>query len=456
MSLPSQLSDFSGSTGGSQGSSPLNGRMLCARVGWVALTLVILGLNLAMIPQYYETLRGPCPAGPSSVCLQLSTYDQELLRQMHLSLGFLAGYQAMLDIVSVLVCCGLGALIFARKSTDRMALFCAFMLVLFSGAGFTSILQDTIAQASTTGFLLIGILSVLGHVSFSLFFFLFPSGRFVPDWSRWAALGVIVYWIYSTFFADDQNSSGIAPDNLILFALLLCVVGVQVYRFRRVSTPRERQQTKWVVYGFAVGITAFVLLIILGSAFLPPTVLDSSVITTLVLDTSIYCFLLLIPVSIAIAVLRSQLWDIDTIINQTLVYVSLTGLLGALYAGLILGLEGLIGSMTGATNLPVVLVVSTLVIARLILPVRSRLQATIDHRFYRRKYDAERVLNTFTGALRSEIDLEQLRTQLLGIVNETIQPVTASLWLSPRERQPDKGARRPEPSVRAPSQPDSK
>jgi hypothetical protein len=456
MSLTSPRFGPSGSTGVNSDSSPLRGRaLLIARLSWTALTLLILGLNIGMIPRYFETLLGPCPPGPSSTCMQLSPYDRQLLQQLHLSASFMAGYQVGLDIVSVFVCCGLGVLLFARQSADRMALFCAFMLVLFGGAGFTSILQDTIAQASLAGFLLIGILSVLGHVSFSLFFFLFPGGRFVPAWTRWAAVAVVFYWVYSTFFTIGQDTSGIAPDNLLLFVLLLCAVGVQIYRFRWVSTSRERQQTKWVVFSFVIAISGFVLVITLGSIFLPPRVLNSSVMTTLVLNTSVYCLLLLIPVAIAIAITRSQLWDIDAIINQTLVYVSLTALLGALYAALILGLEGLFATFTGATNLPVELVISTLVIARLILPVRRRIQSTIDRRFYRRRYDAEMTLSAFAAALRSEVDLEQLRDQLLAIVDETIQPVHASLWLRPRERQPGAAAVRLEPPAQAPYRADS-
>src|SRR5713226_8745863 len=293
----------------------LQGRwLLIARVGWMVLTLLILTLNVVMIPRYDAVLQAHCQPGPQCFALQLTAYDRTLLHQFGLSLGFLAAYQVMLQAVSVLVCCALGALIFWRRSADRMALFCAFMLVLLGGAGFTDILQYTLMPVSSAWFALIGTLDLLGQTSFLIFFFLFPSGRFVPRWSRWVALCVVLYWIYAIFLSNSFYSQS-SWSNLVFFALLLCIVGVQVYRYRRVSTFRERQQTKWVVFGLSIGVIGFVLFLVTGQVFLPPALLQSSVITTFVANTIIYGFLLLIPISIAIAILRSRLYDIDVVIT---------------------------------------------------------------------------------------------------------------------------------------------
>ena len=155
---------------------------------------------------------------------------------------------------------------------------------------------------------------------------------------------------------------------------------------------------------------------------------------------------MLIPLSIGMAILRYRLWDIDTIINRALVYGSLTGLLGALYAGLIIGLEALAGAITGQAAQPVVLVISTLAIAALFLPARRRIQATIDLRFYRRKYDAEKTLAAFSATLRQEVDLAQIREQVLAVVNETMQPADVSLWLRQPERLSTEEAHRLEPA----------
>jgi hypothetical protein len=211
------------------------------------------------------------------------------------------------------------------------------------------------------------------------------------------------------------------------------VAAVQFYRYRRLYTPMQRQQTKWVVFGYLVGVVVNVFFFALGALVPGLSASDSSY---QLLTGFVSAFLsLLIPLSIGIAILRHQLWDIDTIINKALVYGLLTSLLGALYAGLIIGLESLAGLFGGtAAQNPVVLVVSTLAIAALFQPARKRLQNLIDRRFYRQKYDAEKTLADFSAQLRSEVDLEQLREQLIAVVQEIMQPAYVSLWLLSLER----------------------
>ena len=137
---------------------------------------------------------------------------------------------------------------------------------------------------------------------------------------------------------------------------------------------------------------------------------------------------LLIPGSIAIAVLRSRLWDIDIIINKALVYGLLTGILILVYVGLIFALQFLLRGIINQQN-DVAIVVSTLAIAALFQPLRHRLQRLIDRRFYRSKYDAAKTVEAFSATLRSEVDLSQLREHLLTVVQETMQPAHISLWL---------------------------
>jgi len=143
--------------------------------------------------------------------------------------------------------------------------------------------------------------------------------------------------------------------------------------------------------------------------------------------------LLVFPVSIGFAILRNRLWEIDRLISRTLVYGTVTILLGLIYAGLVIGFQALLRGFISQTN-DVALVASTLVIVALSQPLRRRIQRVIDRRFYRRKYDAARTLAAFSAPLRQEVNLEQLSEQLVAVVQETMQPERVSLWVRPPAR----------------------
>jgi hypothetical protein len=140
----------------------------------------------------------------------------------------------------------------------------------------------------------------------------------------------------------------------------------------------------------------------------------------------------LLPLSVALSILRYRLWDIDLLIRRTLVYGVLTALLALLYFGLVVLLEGVLRSLVGSSG-QVATVISTLAIAALFNPLRRRIQDFIDRRFYRRKYDAEQALAAFAAAARNETDLEQLSRRLTSAIQETLQPEQVSLWIKPVE-----------------------
>jgi len=274
------------------------------------------------------------------------------------------------------------------------------------------------------------------------FFLLFPSGRFVPRWTQWGVLVVFLYEVWYVFFADNSL------PGLPFAALLLGLVGLQVYRYRRVSLFRERQQTKWVVFGLAMALGGLALFIIIVKLFLPPELLNSPIAWSLIPTTVTDGLLLFIPISIAIAILRSRLYDIDVLINRTLVYGTLTGILALIYVGLVIGLGSLVRLFTGqVSQSPVVIVASTLAIAALFQPLRHRLQKIVDRRFYRSKYDAAKTMEAFNATLRNEVDLSQLREHLLNVVQETMQPTHVSLWLRSPGRHTEEPRRLEKPNT---------
>ena len=223
---------------------------------------------------------------------------------------------------------------------------------------------------------------------------------------------------------------------MLVYAIWYCSgVGVQIYGYLRVANPGQQQQTKWVVFGVATAAAGFVAFF-MSPQFLPILRHSGSwsVLSTLAGLPLLVAALLLIPLSNSMAIRRYQLWDIDRLINRTLVYGALTALLALVYFRSVVLLQRIFLQVTGGTSaLPVV--ASTLAIAALFQPLRWRIQGFIDRRFYRRKYDAARTLQAFSARLRHEVDLDTLTTDLLAVVEETMQPTHVSLWLRPARRQ---------------------
>jgi hypothetical protein len=195
-------------------------------------------------------------------------------------------------------------------------------------------------------------------------------------------------------------------------------------RFRRASGV-EHQQIKWLVFIFSVLFLGATLAYIVYSA--TEARWAWSVGQSLLAVGSVG-----VPIAMGVAILRYRLYDIDSLINRTLVYGSLTLLLAAVYFGGVTLTEAIFRTLTGQEEQPqLAIVVSTLVIAALLIPLRRRIQSFIDRHFYRRKYDAGKTLEAFSAKLREETDLDTLNNELVGVVRETMQPAHVSLWLSP-------------------------
>jgi hypothetical protein len=272
---------------------------------------------------------------------------------------------------------------------------------------------------------------------------LFPTGRPLSARWRpviWLAVGVTVGWAVlgalnpSLAVSDDRSvanpigvsgadpNAGLAStilNGLLQFLLAAAIVSV-VVRFRR-SHGVERQQLKWFAYAGALVVLGMLSTLVLPSLGNLPWVMVAA-----------------LPVAVGIAILRYRLYDIDRLINRTLVYGSLTAILGLGYAGAVLILGQVFG---GVTEDPPSWAVAgtTLAVAALFQPARRRIQAVVDRRFNRRKYNAAKTVETFSARLRDEVDLDALSAELLAVAHQTMQPTMAALWLRPSPQARPRG-----------------
>jgi len=399
----------------------------------VCLTLCVLsvGLFVADIPSFVAHLHLLC-MGTAAACYthgQLTPGDVRRLYELGLSKDFFAIYLIVIMSILALGYWLVAAFLFWRKSNNRLALLAAVSLGTFPIV-FNSPLIN--ALPSPWWFLVLCI-RFLGTLCLGLFFYLFPSGHFVPRWTRWVLVVGLIYGVFNTFFPFspfNPLSTYQVLNDLILLGLIGSIVVVQIYRYRRVSSPTQRQQTKWVVYGASVGWGGYIVISTISLVF--PSLFQTGSLVSLIEGPVVYGFMLLVPLAFGFAILRSRLWDIDLIINQTLVYSTLTAILALVYTGLVIALQFLLRGLISQTS-DIAIVGSTLAIAALFQPLRKGTQQVIDRRFYRRRYDAVRILEAFSATLRHEVDLSQLSEDLVAVVQETTQPAHVSLWLRPLE-----------------------
>jgi hypothetical protein len=400
--------------------------LLLARIVWVVVVSLTLGLFVASMPSYFAYLHILAATPTTDAGAQLGRQDVQQLQMFGLSINFYAWYSLILNTLFVTVYSIVGLVLFLRKSENRMAFLASFTLILFSVDKNLNMLQ-TLPSAWDAA--IMGI-NLLGSLSISLFFLLFPSGRFELRWIRFLAVAQVIFWTVNIFL-PSTTSPIVGVITFIPFLLMEgSLVVVQIYRYRRLSSTIERQQTKWVVFGTALGLGGYLIGVLLVFGLLR-LVFNVNVVVFTICYTLLDGLLLLFPISIGFAIMRSRLWDIDTLINRTLVYGTLTAIIALVYFSLVFTIQFLLRGIINQNN-SVAIVISTLAIAALFGPLRRRIQAIIDRRFYRRKYDAAKVVDAFSDTLRNEVDLNQLREHLISVVQDTMQPAHVSLWL----RQP--------------------
>jgi hypothetical protein len=382
-----------------------------ARWAWPAVAGLAVAGNLFVLPKYTRsvlthTVRAELPAA-------------------HLTPAGYVAIQISYGAIFMLICLVVATVIYVRAAREPVALFCVYTVtVLGCGFGFLPGLTITSPVLNALSVLLTATAQVIG----GWFFLIFPSGRFVPRWSRWCALvaAVGIAAVTASAIARVQPAPGAAQP--ISLGLLLFGAGAQVYRYRRVSTPIERQQTKWVVFGLAASMAVLIVFQLAGLLvqLVAPSAVKSQVSGNLIGGVFILA-VGIIPVCIGIAVLRARLWDIGRVISRTLTYTVLTTVLAGGYTGLVL-----LATRVLAFTTPVAVAASTLAAAAVFHPLRQRVQRAVDRRFNRARYDADQAIAAFAARLQDAGDPDTVHAHLLAAVHQVLEPAHASVWIRQR------------------------
>ncbi|RPI32076.1 MAG: hypothetical protein EHM70_09860 [Chloroflexota bacterium] len=413
--------------------SPATSRLeLSLKVACAVLIVLVasqVALSLAGIPLYYQ--RVTTASVPTLVVGSEVRMSNDLVNQWAaergMSLHTYALYSILLNLTITIGFTLVAALILLKARRQWFHWFTALVLLFIPTGGlweFTMVSQVGYRFVTTGGLL---------WPIFLLFLYLFPNGRAVPRWTRWliGPLAVLHLALQAINLVGELSyASGEVMDVVFrLFPLVLAafplIILCQVYRYMRVSTPVERAQTRWFVAGLILSLA-------LGQFIEFATGVNSNAAAT---ETGLggdleELMMLIIPASIGIGILRYRLYDIDVIIRRTLVYGLLTATLALLYYSVVIVIQQVANPLTGATGQSsFAVVISTLAIAFLFNPLRRRIQNFIDRRFYRRRYNAEEILQSFSGSLRNEVNLDQLSGHLRTVVQETMQPAHISMWL---------------------------
>lgn len=347
-----------------------------------------------------------------------------------------------------------GALIVTARPSNTVGwIFC----VIGIGTATTSFSAGYVQHALAThadAQLATGLIDALGNGVWplnlglgSLLLLLFPDGK--PLSRRWR----FVAWVDVVALASTSLSGFLQPGpleangrvvnpvgipalrpflaalgsagHLLIVPLVLIAVASVIVRYHR-AVGMQRQQIKWFAYGAAL-MALLIFVTVMASTALTPSGQDPS--NTLFSSAGFALAWVMLPLGAGIGVLRYRLYDIDILINRTLVYGSLTAILGALYFGCVVAMQQAVHALTGQSEQQqLVIVLSTLLIAALFDPLRRRIQRFIDRRFFRARYDVAKTLARFAATLRTETDLTELSEHLVGVVEETMQPAHASLW----------------------------
>ena len=396
-------------------------RLLAARICSAIASIAALGLFVVGLPTYVRLAYAICDSPAVCSSVQLTSVDVRALSTAGLSVPGFITLSLIVNLGASLIWFAIAGFLFWRRSDLPIVLLVAVQLVT---QGATSTVQPLI-DLHTRWEVFAAALLALNFILLFYVFALFPNGRFVPRWVRW--LGLL--WIAVELTTLVPGPLEQLSNSFVAFlCMMICIISAQAYRYWRVSDPIERLQTKWVVLAIAATTGTEIALVL--PTLLVPSLSQQTSLYQLFAGLSSPLYVLFGPIALAVALSRYRLYDIDVIIRRTLVYSSLTAILAALYFAVVLGAQVVGQRLVGQSQTPPWLIVlTTLLIATLFMPLRRRIQRTIDRRFYRSRYDAARTVEAFAATLRTDLDLSELGQRLVSVVEETMQPEHVSLWM---------------------------
>ena len=406
--------------------------LFVARAAWLVVGALTAGLFVAGISAEYRQLQLGCPTPACASTGGVAPVEASLLGNLGLSLDFFALYGVALEVIFASVFVTVAALIFWLKSSDKVALFISLALLLFGTATQPIALEALIFTQPFWRFP-VHVLHFLGSACFSLFLYLFPDGRFVPRWTRWIAL-IWIAWLLPRYWIPDwpptDSTIWLGWINLFVWlGSLGTAVYSQAYRYRRVSNTVQRQQTKWAVFGITTALTGFLSVNIVVSGIALPSPTSAGELAALMIGAALMNgALLLIPLSIGIAILRSHLFDIDILINRTLVYSALTISVVGIYVLVVGYLSVLFRAAGGQANLTISILATGLV-ALLFQPLRSRLQRGINRLMYGERDDPYAVLSRLGQRLEATLAPEAVLPTIVETVKESLKLPYAAITL---------------------------
>jgi signal transduction histidine kinase len=403
---------------GSETDTRLHGYWLVlVRLVCLTLSVLTVGLFVADIPSYLAKLHQLCTGAAELACQgggQFTPGDVGRLHELGLSLDFYATYTIVITSIFALGYWLVAAFLFWRKSDDRVALLAAVSLALFP-----MVFNTPLINALPSPWLfLVQCIRFLGTQSLGLFIYLFPNGHFVPRWMRWVFVATLIYWVFNAFFpfaSFNPFSVFTVLGELILLGPIGTIVVVQIFRYRRVSSPTQRQQTKWVVYGISMGWGGYLVIFTLSIVF--PSLFQIGTLGGLIEGPVVYGFMLLVPLSIGLAIVRSRLWEIDILINRTLVY----GILSVCVVGVYVLVVGALGALIGTSGNLLISLVATGLVAVLFQPLRAWVQRGVNRLLYGQRDEPYSVITRLSQRLEGTLAPDAVLSTIVETVAQALK-----------------------------------